>query len=199
MILDELRTLVAEGESERLEIKRTTAELNRALRTACGLLNCGITGHVLFGVTSAGRVAGQPVGAMTVEEIVQRLQNAFEPPPSIGIDCVPAGDDRSVIVLRVTTGGGLSASDGHPSERIGRTTRRMAKATDEQRVLEEAHSGNRWESQAAEGFAVDDVERSGRCTRWDWQSMAVAMSDNPFRATRSLQARAPWCHVYTCV
>ena len=53
MDLVELRALVAEGESERLDFKKTTGELKSGLQTICAFLN-GSGGSVLFGVTDAG-------------------------------------------------------------------------------------------------------------------------------------------------
>lgn len=158
MIVAEIQALVAEGESERLEFKQSTAELDRALRTACGMLNCGIVGHVVFGVTNAGQITGQPVGDNTLEGIAQRLQTAFEPSPPVGIERVPIAGNKEAIVLRVGPGWGLYACDGHPYERVGRTTRRMPKTTYEQRLLEHAHSGHRWELLPAEDMTVDDLD-----------------------------------------
>lgn len=145
MNADELSALVREGESERLEFKRSTAERDRALRTACGMLNASIVGHVVFGVTNSGHVTGQHVGDTTLEELAQRLQTAFEPPAPVGIDRVAIEGDKEAIALRIGPGSGLYAYDGYPHERVGRTTRRMPKATYKQRLLEQAHSSNRWE------------------------------------------------------
>jgi ATP-dependent DNA helicase RecG len=160
MILEEFRALATEGESERLEFKRSTAEVERALRTACGMLNCGIVGYVVFGVANSGHISGQPVGDNTLEGIAQRLQTAFEPPPPIGIDRVPIEGNNEAIVLRIGPGWGLYSYDGHPYERVGRTTHRMPKSTYERRLLEQAHSGNRWELLPAEGLTFDDLDAS---------------------------------------
>jgi ATP-dependent DNA helicase RecG len=58
MNVDELKLLVAKGESERLEFKKSTGELKAALGTFCGFLN-GNGGRVLFGVTPGGKIVGQ--------------------------------------------------------------------------------------------------------------------------------------------
>jgi len=50
MELPELQQLVAAGESERLEFKKTTGELHAGMTTLCALLN-GVGGRVVFGVT----------------------------------------------------------------------------------------------------------------------------------------------------
>ena len=57
MELPELQQLVAAGESERLEFKKTTGELHAGMETLCALLN-GSGGNVLFGVTNSGRIVG---------------------------------------------------------------------------------------------------------------------------------------------
>ena len=50
MNLNDIHSLVAQGETESLEFKKSTAKLNSAARTLCGFLN-GIGGIVLIGVT----------------------------------------------------------------------------------------------------------------------------------------------------
>jgi len=47
MDLEEPRLLVAQGESERLDFKKTTGELRWAMTTLCVLLN-GFRGRALF-------------------------------------------------------------------------------------------------------------------------------------------------------
>jgi ATP-dependent DNA helicase RecG len=63
--LAELPQLVAQGESDRLEFKKTTGELHAGMETLCALLNGG-GGKVLFGVTNAGRIVGQDVSDSTL-------------------------------------------------------------------------------------------------------------------------------------
>ena len=58
MTLAELKRLVARGESDRLEFKRTTGTRNEAARTVCAMLN-GIGGFVVFGVSDKGELIGQ--------------------------------------------------------------------------------------------------------------------------------------------
>ena len=61
-----------------LELKKSTAEKDRACRSLCALAN-GQGGHVVFGVTPAGQVVGQKVTDRTLEELAQEFQG-FEPP-----------------------------------------------------------------------------------------------------------------------
>ena len=57
MTLSEVETLAAAGESETVELKKSTANLMRAAETLCGMLNAA-GGVVLFAVTDAGEVVG---------------------------------------------------------------------------------------------------------------------------------------------
>lgn len=54
---DELRQLTAHAESETLECKTSTAELDTGMLSACGMLNTGLPGFVFFGVTDGGKVS----------------------------------------------------------------------------------------------------------------------------------------------
>lgn len=78
MFLDELQKLVAKGESENLEFKKTTGQRTEAAKTVCALLN-GLGGFVLFGISDKGEVVGQQVTAKTLEDITLELRR-IEPP-----------------------------------------------------------------------------------------------------------------------
>lgn len=76
-----LQSLVAQGESETLELKRSTAELKRAGETLCAFLN-GEGGKVLIGVGPDGRLVGQDVADITLRDIAAML-GRFEPPARV--------------------------------------------------------------------------------------------------------------------
>ncbi len=91
--------LVARGESETLELKRSTAELKRGGETLCVFLN-GERGQVLIGVGPDGKIVGQRVADITLRDIAAML-GIFEPPVRIEVSHVDVGDDLQVIVLDV--------------------------------------------------------------------------------------------------
>jgi len=67
-----LQRLVAQGESETLELGRSTAELRRAGETLCAFLNGG-GGKVLIGVGPDGRLVGKDVADITLRDIAAEL------------------------------------------------------------------------------------------------------------------------------
>ena len=99
MNLETLRDLIQNGESERVEFKRTTGQRTEAVRSVCSMLN-GQGGVVIFGVTDKGEMIGQQVSARTLENISAELRR-IEPPAFPDIETIDMGKDRSVILLRV--------------------------------------------------------------------------------------------------
>ena len=95
MNLEQLRKLVAKGESETLEFKRSTNSraLAEAGKTICGFLNRD-GGILLFGVTDQGELVGQEVTDKTqimpsslLEELLEAkkwINRSWEAMPAIG-------------------------------------------------------------------------------------------------------------------
>ncbi len=74
MRLEELQRLIAKGESETLEFKKSTGQRTEAAKTACALLN-GFGGLLLFGISDKGEIVGQQVTAKTLGDISAELNS----------------------------------------------------------------------------------------------------------------------------
>ena len=61
MTPEEIRALIHRGEGQRLEFKRSLAELETGVRAAAAMTNAD-GGHVLFGVRDDGTVLGVQIG-----------------------------------------------------------------------------------------------------------------------------------------
>lgn len=158
MTPEDLQRLTASGESETLEFKRSTSELESALRTVSGFLNAGNGGHVLFGVANNGRVVGMPVSEQTLHDIATSLRQ-IEPDGGVRIDSVPLADGKQVVVLAIPSSTRLHTFKGVAYRRIGNTTERMPFEALERRLVEQAHRGFSWESMPS-GFTVDDLDHA---------------------------------------
>jgi ATP-dependent DNA helicase RecG len=150
--------LVASGESERLEFKRTTGQRTEAMRTVCGMLNA-LGGFVLFGVKENGQIIGQAVSTHTLEEIANELRR-IEPPAFPDVETVELANGNTVIALRVPGGGGPYTYDGRAYLRNGPTTSLMPQRRYERLLLERLHAAQRWENRPAEGITVADLDRA---------------------------------------
>ncbi|MDI7268612.1 MAG: ATP-binding protein [Myxococcota bacterium] len=159
LTLPALKRLVAAGESETLELKRSTGELRDVMRTLCGFANAA-GGKVVVGVKPDGQIVGQQVREQTLHEIAA-CRERFEPPVDVAVERVRVGADREVLALAV--GGTCEAVpctyDGRPYERVGNTTRRMPQGRYETLLLERAHSRRRWENQVVDEITIRDIDR----------------------------------------
>ncbi|MBN1317026.1 MAG: ATP-binding protein [Anaerolineales bacterium] len=97
MDLEEIKRITQEGESETVELKKSTAQLRRAAETLCGMLN-GNGGRVVICVTPEGRIIGQDISDKTLREVADTLRN-YEPPPTITQTRVDIGGGKQVLLL----------------------------------------------------------------------------------------------------
>ena len=158
MDINELKKLVSAGESETVELKKSTGQLRRAAETLCGMLN-GNGGRVLIGVTPEGRILGQTISDKTLREVAEVFQK-FEPPAFITQIRVNAADKKEALVLEAIPNPESRpyAFDGRPYQRIGSTTSILPQATYQRLLNERAHSRIRWENQAAEGYDIANLD-----------------------------------------
>ena len=91
MTPDDIAALAAKGESETLELKKTTGERREAAKTACAMLNHQ-GGLIIIGVTPERRVTGQQVGNSSIEDVSKEFQE-IEPPAFPSIERIPVEAD----------------------------------------------------------------------------------------------------------
>jgi ATP-dependent DNA helicase RecG len=155
--LQELKGLVAEGESDRVEFKRSTGQRTDAAKAVCGMLN-GLGGMVLFGVDDKRVLLGQQISSRTLEDIANEMRR-IEPPAFPDIETVMLHDRIGVIGLRVPALAGPYTYDGRAYLRQGSTTRIMPREEFERRLIERLHSTRRWENEpGADGVAIADLD-----------------------------------------
>lgn len=157
MTPDQIKAWAASGESETLELKRTTSERREATRTLCAMLNHR-GGRVLFGVEADGRVIGQQVSDHTIEEIAQEIKE-LDPPAFPTIDRVDVGGGREVLVMTVTQGPVRPYSyKGQAYRRVGNTSPVMSRDEYNRLLLERLHGESRWENQPTDRWTVIDLD-----------------------------------------
>ena len=156
--LQTITDLIARGESETLELKRSTAQLPRAGQTLCAFLN-GEGGRVIFGVTDRGEVVGQQVADKTLREIATML-GRFEPPARVEMDRLDVGKGRTVLVISAPSAreDAPFTFDGRAYRRVGSTTTVMPQEEYGRLLLDRNHSRHRWENQPAPGIGLEDLD-----------------------------------------
>lgn len=154
-----LQSLIAQGESETLELKRSTAELKRAGETLCAFLN-GEGGKVLIGVAPDGKLIGQNVADITLREIAAML-GRFEPPARVEMSRVDVDNGRQIIVFEAAPSRQFApfVFESRPYKRVGPTTTVMSQEEYARLLLDRNHSRHRWENQPAMGVRLEDLDR----------------------------------------
>lgn len=156
MTPDQIATWAAAGESETLELKRSTGERREAARAACAMLNTR-GGRVLIGVDQNGQPVGQQVSDRTLEEVAQEL-GEIDPPAFPSLERVPLPNGREVLVITVSVGSNRPYSHhGKACVRVGNTNRAMSRDEYNRMLLERVHGEQRWENQPASGWSVADL------------------------------------------
>lgn len=155
----EIEQLTAQGESETVELKKTTGQRRRAAETVCGMLNAQ-GGFVLFGVTPDGDIRGQEVSDDTLQEVVRELRK-IEPQIVLQPETVPVDDTRDVIVISAPGDQrDVYTYDGRPYVRQGPTTSQMEQETYRQRLLARSTRAERWEAQPAHNLGIEDLDHA---------------------------------------
>ena len=142
MRIDEIEALAVDGESETLELKRTTGERRAGARAICAMLNHR-GGTVLFGVQPDGRVIGQDVSDRTIEQLAAEMREIE--PPAFPIERIQAQDGREILV--VTTGVGQHQPYMHRGRawhRLGNTDQAMSHDEYNRVLLDRLHGQYRW-------------------------------------------------------
>ena len=177
MTVADIESWVLGGESETLELKRTTGERREAARTICAMLNHR-GGRVIFGVEPDGRLIGQMVSDRTVEEVAQEL-GEIEPPVFPSIERVDFAEGRQLLVVTAQAGSGQPyAYRGQAYRRVGNTSRQLSREEYNRILLERLHGDQRWENQPATGWTLADLD-GVEITRTLEESIRRGRADDP--------------------
>ncbi len=177
MTLADIESWVRGGESETLELKRTTGERREAARTICAMLNHR-GGRVIFGVEPDGRMIGQMVSDRTVEEVAQEL-GEIEPPVFPSIERVDFAEGRQLLVVTAQAGSGQPyAYRGQAYRRVGNTSRQLSREEYNRILLERLHGDQRWENQPATGWTLADLDVA-EITKTLEESIRRGRADDP--------------------
>ena len=154
---EELKHLVANGESETLEFKNSTSTRRQGTMTLCAMLN-QLGGYVVYGVAPNGKIVGQNIGERTVENLSAEIQR-IDPPVFPTIVRLPVDTSRELIMVRVEAGTAKPYQyRGNAYRRIGNTTVKMSSAEYGKMLVDRLHNEQRWENQPAPDWTIDKLD-----------------------------------------
>lgn len=157
MDIDQLRSVIAQGESETVEFKTSTAQLKPAFETLCAFLN-GKGGVVCIGINDQGKMIGQEVSDHTRQEIAREL-GKLEPTPQVDILYTSIKERKFVIFMRVDAGVHIPyIYNGRPFQRNQSSTMRMSQHRYNQLLMMARQSPYAWEEIIAPEYSQSDLD-----------------------------------------
>ncbi|MGI6223798.1 MAG: helix-turn-helix domain-containing protein [Prevotella sp.] len=161
MTIEDIQSLIANGESITLEFKKSTGELKDAMHTACAFLNTD-GGWLIFGIAPASlKILGQDVTDNTQREISQSL-TSIEPAVEVQIEYIDVPDrpGKKVIAIYFNAfvwGNSPYTYEGRPYYRVESTTKLMPRELFEERIIAHRPKYYSWERQKADGISINDL------------------------------------------
>ena len=155
-------------ESETLEFKKTTGEIDKAMDNIASMLNKHGHGTLYFGVSPSGEVTGQQISALSLDDVAKKIKSAIKPMiyPEIKHEVLDEKD-----VIRVDFSG-----KEKPYSSFGRYYKRVFDRTEEmtpdelKRMMAETDRESYWENHLTE-YGLDDVDKEAL---FDFYKKAVA-------------------------
>jgi len=130
-----LRELIAQGEGQTIEFKRSVGQLSRVVETVAAFANTD-GGHLFIGVRRDGTIEGVQIGANTRERVVNKITTNTDPVLYPSVEVLKA-DEKNVIVVSVRESTDKPhTAFGRPFKRVGPATVAMDRAEYERLLLQ---------------------------------------------------------------
>jgi ATP-dependent DNA helicase RecG len=130
----DLPALIAQGEGETLEFKRSVAELEQVVETVAALANTR-GGLVLIGVSPKGEVVGVDVGQVTGERISNRITGNTDPVIYPSVQIVDVAGRKVFVIAVAESDNKPHLASGRAFVRVGATTVQMRRDEYERLLL----------------------------------------------------------------
>jgi ATP-dependent DNA helicase RecG len=143
-------------ESETLEFKKSTSEINEAMDDICSMLNKHGYGTLYFGVNPNGEVIGQEVSASTLDDVAKTIKQAIKPMIYAEIEKHDLNEKFSYIEVKIK-------GTERPYSSFGRYYKRVVDRAEEmtpselRNVMFDTDYTSHWENNLT-NFTIDDVD-----------------------------------------
>ena len=158
MQINQIKNLIKKGESQNIEFKKSTAQLQAAIETICAFLN-GSGGVVLIGVSNDGKIIGQDISDHTRQEIAKEI-NKIEPAAQVVVNEILISEKKYLIMMQVNSGHHAPyIYDGRAYRRNQATTSKMPQHRYEQLLVARGQLNYSWEEVLASEYSIKDLDQ----------------------------------------
>jgi len=195
-------------ESEIVEFKKSTAQIDRALKTVCAFLNHK-GGAIYFGVDDKNKLIGQDVSDSTIRSISQKIRQKIKPEISPEVKVLEI-KSKKVIEVKIKEGSSKPYYlDGVAYKRTGTESPAISPEELERIILDKKK--RYWDSEICDGAKLEDIDENK--VRWFLREakkerglniteytpvkevlmkLKLLQDKNPINAAMLLFAKKPW-------
>jgi len=163
-------------ENEKLEFKKTTAELSEGVISIAAILNKHGCGELYFGVRNDGTPLGMDISDKTLRDVSEAVSNHIEPKIYPTINAVYVGDAHCIHV-EFTGDNSPYYANGRAYIRVADTDRQMSAAELESFILKKNAWRDTWDSEPSDKTVADVdedelkqyLERANQAGRIDFE------------------------------
>lgn len=143
-------------ETEQVEYKQSTAEINEAMVSISAMLNKHRKGVLYFGVHNKGKVIGQQIGEATTRDISRKIYEQIKPVPNftVGVEDI---DGKQVIKVIFNGEETPYSADGRYYIRVSDEDRAVTQTQLFDLVHEKIKTYEKWED-APTNYTADDID-----------------------------------------
>jgi ATP-dependent DNA helicase RecG len=157
--MDDILSLIAKGESETLEFKKSTASLREAIETICSFANHR-GGQLLFGVEDNCNIIGQQVADDTLKNIANSIKLNTEPKLYPQIEKIELNGKSCVLITVEENPLRPYMAYGRAFIRMGATTQRMDRDQYDY-MLQQKYNGYGYDYQIQKNAGLEDIDEEG--------------------------------------
>jgi len=161
MTIEELETLIAQGEGQQLEFKRSLAELETAVRTLAAFANTE-GGTVLFGVRQSGEIVGVEASQTSKEQLVNKVTASTDPVLYPSVEFVKVNGKTVIVVTVAESENKPYLARGRAYKRVGSTTVQLRRDEYERLLL--GRRASEYDRQPVERATWQDIDEDK--VRW---------------------------------
>jgi ATP-dependent DNA helicase RecG len=143
-------------ESETVELKKSTAQLERALKAVCAFLNHK-GGTIYFGINDHGEIIGQDVSDSTLKNISHKIRQKIKPEITPEIMITELNKNKIIKVIVKEGNNKPYFLDGVAYKRSG--TENIIIPPDELRRLFLEIDKKHWDAEICEGATLEDIDK----------------------------------------
>ncbi len=174
MNYEKVFSIIADGETDFVEYKKSLAEIDKLGKSICGQLNAN-GGYGFIGISDSGKCIGVEVTDSTKKKLTA-FKNFFDPWPEIDIDYVTVPDsDKKIICFTCQHNKNRApyTFKGKPYLKTPSGIQPMPSEKYKNLLLENSGYSKLWESLPANDFSIDDLDTNEILT-----TFKVGLSEN---------------------